>query len=269
MFEELIFPALKKLIKMIVTNFPDLSSITNEGLRELTNPIEQRDSNQRIRKFLTKLPNQPPFFISRKSWDYLSKGMQYYNDSTGNMVEKTWISKDYEVYAFVFCIAFSQNDHNKRAYFRVRTIKKEKTKTAIGPLMTVEVETDNVAYVDLGIAISNRGKPKRDWQDCLKFIDPSDVISRNSIDNEVVLASFSVPHTLSLIPRGFINGDKSIINNEGDIFSKNRIMSLLNRYKDLGSKISFTLQPDNVIGFDFKINVQADTEIKCPPVGVC
>ncbi len=258
---------------MSVTNFPNLSSNRNEGLRELISLSEKRSSNRKITKFLTKLPNQPPFFISRKSWDYLSKGMQIYKDSSGNMVEKTWISSDYEVYAFVFCIAFSQNDLDKRAYFRVRTIKKEKTKTAVGAFMPVEVETDNVAYVDLKKALSNMllpaGTPVSAWQDCLVFVDPSDVITRNSIDSEVVLTSFSVPHILSLIPDGFINGDKSIINNEGDIFGKNRIMSLLNRYTDIGSKISFTLHPDNVIGFDFKINVQAETVIKCPPVGVC
>lgn len=258
---------------MDITNFPDLSLNPDEGLHELTTPNAKSASNRRIRKFLTKLPNQPPFFISKKSWDYLSKGMQIYKDSSGAMVEKTWISLDYEVYAFVFCIAFSQNDLDKRAYFRVRTIKKEKIKTEVGAFMPVEVETDNVAYVDLKKALSNMllpaGTPVSAWQDCLVFVDPSDVITRNSIDNEVVLASFSVPHILSLIPNGFINGDKSIINNEGDIFSKNRIMSLLNRYTDLGSKISFTLHLDNVIGFDFKINAQAETVIKCPPVGVC
>jgi hypothetical protein len=254
---------------MAVTNFPDLSLNTDEGLHELLSLTEKRASNRKISKFLTLLPNQPPFFISKKSWDYLSKGMQYYKDTSGAMVEKTWISADYEVYAFVFCIAFSQNDHDKRAYFRVRTIKKQKINTATGSFMPVEVETDNVAYVDLEIALWNVGKPQRLWKDCLKFIDPSDAITRNSIDNEVILTSFSVPHILSLIPDGLINGDKSIINNEGDIFSKNRIMSLLNRYTDKGSKISFTLHPDNVIGFDFKINVQAETTIKCPPVGVC
>jgi hypothetical protein len=132
---------------------------------------------------LKKVPNQPEFFISNRSWELLANGESL------NEHDKTipWFNTNYrnhEIYAFVFCLAFAKTG----AYFRVRTIIREKgdRRNPLSRSSPLIVETENIAYVDLGTASRNRGLSLENQATCLKFIIPSnDNWLKQEIDSQV------------------------------------------------------------------------------------
>lgn len=104
---------------------PNFESIPNGGLREFTTIDEKVLHNAKIQNFKNVLcPRQPPFYISKEIWDRLIAG-EYENGIK-------WLPVDYEVYAFVFCIAETGYGYiefpSPVYYFRIRTIIRLKTK---------------------------------------------------------------------------------------------------------------------------------------------
>lgn len=216
----------------------------------------------KVQRFLRKIPNQPSFFISRENWDLLANGQ--IRNAKNDIVK--WIPEGFEVFGFVFCVAFNSDVHLftdsvGKAYFRIRTLLK---KTSCD---TIIVEEKNIAYVDVFKALK-RGV------DCLKFIDASDSTQdniRDIIDTEIIVKNkFS-----SKIPKSF-NDKHLFFNNEGGIFAKERIWDtlLLKCYNEAkGTLITLTWSGDKpfqrIISFDFKINGQYNTNLPCPIPEVC
>ena len=159
--------------------FPNLALFPNQGIRELITETEKFEIELDVERFKTLIPNQPAFYISRKNWQKLSKGVHTYLEGGSRYVDKVWLMDGYEVYGFVFCAAIDQKfkskcdllEQNKvkYAYIRIRTIlRKISDEISTNPEIDVFVETNNIAYVDLKTAFSNMENGKRD--DCLKFI---------------------------------------------------------------------------------------------------
>lgn len=243
---------------------------------------------------------QPDFFISRESWDYLRQGIAINMDGS----ENHWLKdnqeyKEYEVCGFVFCVAFHKYDKEenpsywgyvspkhedslaKRAYFRIRTILKNNNKEIL-------VETENIAYANLTIALYNMSKSESN--NCLTFItkldtdNPSVKRLKENIDNVDVIIKDTTGSTArsntSKFPSGFLDSSFShndnvrpIITNEGSTFGSKRIWEDLFavRYEHIGgSLISFVWNgSDNTISFDFKINEELITTLPCPEPTIC
>lgn len=271
--------------------FPNLSFIPNEGIRELSNDIEEYEIELDVERFKTLIPNQPAFYISKESWQKLSRGEHTYQELGGEYVTKKWLKDGHEVYAFAFCVAIDQKFNTecdllkenkaKYSYFRIRTILRKITLELPTSLeIDVFVETDNIAYVDLKTAFSNIKNGKRD--DCLKFINydlgyPASVREKNKVDDEVMIKENEGKLSeINKLPKAFLDEshkNTNIIKNEGLFFGKDRIISLLNRYDDKGTLIAFSLKPDDFIRFQAKINVQVEidgvTGYQCPPYQIC
>ena len=270
--------------------FPNLASIPNQGIRELLNDTEEYIVELDVERFKVLIPNQPAFYISRESWQKLSLGEHTYRELGGD-VDKVWLHHGYEVYAFAFCVAIDQNfktecdllkeNKSKYSYFRIRTILRKITlEIPTSPEIDVFVETENIAYVDLTTAFSNIENGKR--EDCLKFINydlgnPASVRQKNKVDNEVIVKEDEgKPSEVNKLPKTFLdepNHQTTIVKNEGLIFGKERIISLLDRYEDKGTLIAFSLKPNNFIRFQAKINVKVEidgvTGYQCPPYPIC
>lgn len=276
---------------MINISFPNLSRIPNQGIRELLNDIQEYEVELDVERFKTLTPNQPAFYISKESWQKLSRGEHTYRQLGGEYVTNVWMQEEYEVYAFAFCIAIDQNfktkcdlmEENKAkySYFRIRTILRKITpESPTSPEIDVFVETDNIAYVDLKTAFSNVENGKRD--DCIKFINydlgyPASVREKNKVDNEVMIKEDEGKLSeINKLPKTFLdesNNNTTIIRNEGLFFGKDRIISLLDRYDDKGTLIAFSLKSNDFITFQAKINVQVEidgvTGYQCPPYPIC
>lgn len=264
----------------LTTPMSDLPGLQTpeQGLIELRNLAEKRENDLKIEAFKVFAPTQPDFLISNQHWKLLASGISL---DTDHSTEINWLKdtySGYEVYGFVFCVAFRiTHDNQKKAYFRVRNILKK-----IGDdTCDLIVDTDNIAYVDVEKAID---KPS---ENCLIFLSEYDTPDRANlkkvIDDEVYttkkrLAAAKRSAQLARTPRGFIKvegvNEKQtiIIKNEGSIFGKNRIWEqiLNNTYKGKDSRISFTWNGlDKTIGLDFKINAQLATKIDCPDPRIC
>jgi hypothetical protein len=255
--------------------------------------------NQMITDFNEKYPGQPSFLIKKESWDFLRQGK---NPNNGI----SWASQNFEVYAFVFCIAFDQKDIPKAetkskksktsgkfsaskpdltlsaktfAYFRVRTILKVIGQKVKDGKATVLVETNNIAYVSLEKAFANQNNPGGEQQDCLIFVDENDWDIREKINSEVFRKpkpSESIDLRTKNILEIFITTPKSeakIIENEGSIFGKQGIWDkiLVEKY-NLKNDTLISLTWDKQKGtfsFDFKINDEYGTALPCPNPPVC
>ena len=113
---------------------------SNGGLVELDLDLPKKllyDSM--VTEFKRHVPNQPDFFIAKKKWQLLAEGACL----TPSGIKKNWVNKQhegYEVFAFVFCVAFgkleshggcpahleSSTPNPAMAYFRIRTILQKK-----------------------------------------------------------------------------------------------------------------------------------------------
>jgi hypothetical protein len=236
---------------------------------------EKINSNNRIDEFKIKVTDQPSFFISKESWKLLSNGMR-----PGGAI---WVPFGYEVYAFVFCVAFDRQNLSANkpcAYFRIRTILKRIDESVVNGKVAVLVDTNNIAYVNINKALLSS------IDDCVEFLDvsiPAQKSKKDSIDEEVIVKPSSVtiinPYN-SQIPNSFkdfsIDGNiNSIIKNEGSIFGKEGIWdSLLSiggtYHYQKDSLISLTWNKRTKhISFDFKINDQYEALRDCPQPPVC
>lgn len=263
-----------------IPNFPAFTTPL-QGLVEL-DALGISESDARITNFNSKIPNQPSFLIKKEFWEKLANGE--------NMVG-SWLPTGYEVYAFAFCVAFDKQTvtSNPIAYFRVRTILREKGVKAKNKKLPVLVEIDNIAYVDWDTALSNVTKTPDKKVNCLFFIEknnPSHLSRRNRIDEEIVVNPTSVIPTInpynSKIPNSFkdLDSDKkmnSIIQNEGSIFGKdgiwNKLLSAEGKYNfNKDTTISLTWNDvTNHISLDIKINDQygVDSLRDCPFPNAC
>ena len=149
-----------------------------------------------IEAFKRFFPNQPSFYISEASWELLCEGKT-------SRDAKSWLPPNYEVYAFVFCIAMPKSDllnsalpaktnlnYDQYPYFRIRTVIRSTLPVIshdfVGSGITVqgsvilgkpkppqkyyppaELEIDIIAFVDIKQAIENRTLLKP--LDCLRF----------------------------------------------------------------------------------------------------
>ena len=237
----------------------------NGGLRQL-NWIQRICYWFKIQAFKIKVPNQPNFFISTDSWKLLINGSG--QDQAGSW---QWLQEGYEVYAFVFCVAFERERKYSRAngYFRVRTILKN-TKTG-----DIQVSPNNIAFGNLSYAL---GTSKSERSDDLEFVrsEKDGVLER--INEEVIikpdLDTFGNP---AIIPNSFKENigskkERSIISNEGNIFSKYRIWDdILTNYSDAtGTYISLAWnRKTKAIILNFKVNPEYEATVPCPPPPVC
>jgi hypothetical protein len=266
--------------------------------------------NRKVQNFNDIFPSQPPFFISRESWQNLYNGVSL--DSEGKPTN--WAEREhpgFEIYAFTFCLAIHEaikpptpnsNEPTKgyygykpeneafkggKGYFRVRTI-------LINPsTKTIRVETGNIAYVDLGVALDNIKNNKND--NCLKFIVPSDctmpespsaILSRK-VNNEVnnfhtAVVSLEVSVGLTKLNQSIGKIDALAIatilnqkNGYGNYFGSERIKEeIINPKKPIykGSLISLALDLTPVkekFLFNFKVNPEFETDLPCPQPQIC
>lgn len=275
-----------------LSDFSFLSTL-EQGLKELQTVEEKNYFKNQINEFKLMVPDQPVFFISRKSWSNLFNGISYNNDGTLN----NWINAPkyigFEICAFLICIGFHKGEFeqkdpyfgynpltetkkNKKAYFRIRTILKNERL----PLPMVRIEIENIAYGDLEVSL------RSDTVDCLKFITKKDCIIdpkvkklKTKIDEGIyknLKGHPRIPEDISHVPTGFLvpnpnpamSGSTINITNNGNYFGSRRIWTdlLLTMYPaSLGSKISFMWdKSNNSIGQYFKINDDCVTKQPCP-----
>lgn len=264
-----------------IPNFPSFT--TNlQGLVKLKTLRERLASDERIKKFNSKIPNQPSFLIKKEFWKMLANGEN---------MSGSWLPKGYEVYAFAFCGAFFRKkvNSNQIAYFRVRTILKENGVKAKNKILPVLVEIENIAYVDWEIALSNVTKTPDKKENCLFFIDKNNSAQlslKKAIDEDVIVKPSSAIPALnpynSNIPNSFKDLDScenmnSIIQNEGSIFGKvgvwDKLLSAEGKY-NFSKDTTISLTWNNItnhISFDFKINDQynIDSSRDCPYPNAC
>lgn len=257
---------------------------------KMLNTAEKTKTLRDILNFQSHIPLQPFFYITRESWEKLSAG-----------VGIDLNTQKLEVYGFTFCFAITDNDFipnlkyanlyanllDKLAYFRVRTIlvkKKETIKS--GEKTNVYVETDNIAFVDVSIAMNNYFNATR--EDCLVIVNRNtqqrivDGVDRGVQAKNKTSYSSPLPESLKVNPSKE-NPSGMIFKNDGGIFSKERIWDqlLVKEYcHSAGTLVSLAI--GNVPNFDkkrpgfsqrlyfnFKINGQGNTSIDCPFPPVC
>jgi hypothetical protein len=258
-------------MRTIVTNFPDFTSkLTDElkdaGLKEL-DIAGKAKSDFEVAAFQSIITTQPQFMISRKSWVLLKNGQQILYKGTPNEKIISWLPAGYEVFGFVFCTAKNHDlfaNYPNDLYFRIRTIIKKTETNGDGNNMIVEVDTENIAYVDIVRAQKNKNlNPYYLQKDCVIFVENSNTLLRNKVDEGVFLKE----KTRTDLPSQF-QDQGTLIVHEGSIFGKDRIWELISRYTKRGSLVSLKWEL-NDISFDFKINVQSETSIKCPEPSTC
>lgn len=244
--------------RLIDPNFPNLPTYPGEGLIEL--PVVN-NSESKIKDFnalinVNDLNYQPTFFISLDSWKKLFKGLR----KNGSK----WLPDGYEIFGFVFCIAFT-DEIPTRAYFRIRTIIKDKRIKSTTKEIKVEIEIDNIAYVDIEKATRQPGK------NCIKFIDSTfpeyrmvnGAVKRykERISSRPVAFQENPPHVQNLrIPL-------EPYTQEGNIFGRNGHFILNNLKKGAkGSAISFAWDSEKkAFSFIFNINPTGETQyVPCP-----
>jgi hypothetical protein len=264
-----------------ITDFKPFSKIPNGGLKGELDLIQVTEYvNVRIPKIKEFIPDQPNFFISRESWQLLIDGKTISGGS-----EKNWLPPNYEVYGFVFCIATHRNhgnkpNHQERAYFRIRTIIKEISVIDSTDLykIPVLVETDNIAFVELTKALRNNSTPvPSPLENCLEFIAKDDIGSiigtsglplKNEIDLEVKDWKDKQLAKTSIIKFIDVLENRVPIEQEGAIFSKNRIKEILTKYSEAkGTTIDIALSITKpAFNFYFDINPGFTTDgMPCPP----
>jgi hypothetical protein len=273
---------------MTVNNFPSFEDFTgnpnfpDRGLKEI-NFWGKISICFRQWAFKRKVPNQPSFFISRSDWGHLVSGSHITDFKTKY--------PNHEIYGFVFCIAFS-NDlvpntqgsaifSRKLAYFRIRTILRCLTEKHNSKNIEVEVETENIAYVNIETALKNKAEGKSN--SCLEFITKEETlqfpeidIRKNKINTDVIRKQSDVFVNQENIPNTFKQDMKKykilLIQNEGTIFSKERIWNdiLLSHPEAEGIEITLLWNGSkNDITCHFKVNPSYETSIKCPQPQTC
>lgn len=249
---------MSKLVKAdTFPNFDNSFLYPNQGLIELNSPSIKEVTDNHITNFRNRIRNQPPFFISRDSWRQLVNGI--IQTERG---EECWLPKGYEVFAFVFCLAFDKQGY---AYFRIRTIiietSKRKGEVDIrenNKPKTIEalIETDNIATVNIDYALSNvRARVYGTQLDLSQFITvheqgvqspfrkkketkkPKNCLVFPNTDDEKVKINGEVVRKdkLGLLPSVFKDPNNKINLqhlNEGSLFSKQKIWDdiLLSKY---------------------------------------
>ena len=241
--------------RIIDSNFPILTNMPDGGQGIVT--IETGSREENIIAFKRKInPNdlnyQPSFFISRDSWKKLFEGRK----ADGQI----WLPKNYEVYGFVFCIAFN-NDKPEQpvAYFRIRTIIKDK-KTKPNPIaentIKVLIEVENIAYVDI-FKPFKADVPISKQQESIKFVSPTSNPTEYKMVNRAVKNYIKDPMSR--------HKDFTKLTQEGCIFGKNSpYLDNLKIYRK-GSKISFAQLDDGTFTYILSINPDGEINgIKCP-----
>ena len=232
---------------------PDFESIPNGGLRKLTTVDEKILHNAKIENFKRVIcPSQPSFYISKEFWDRLIAGQ--YEDGT------SWLPANYEVYAFVFCIAETSYGYiefpSPVFYFRIRTIirlkseaklpKEQGWKPKILRSQVIygmpEVEISNIAF----IKINSDGEPAG-----FQFVREGDIEQINQRNNDVNTWKHGSGDGQYHVNGGLQNAVQLPVkdsptkfgaiksNQEGVIFSRKRIEEVLKGSK--GTKIEFAL----------------------------
>jgi hypothetical protein len=231
---------------------------------------------------------QPGFYISNESWQLLAEGKQ--KDEFGHV--KKWIDdENYEIYAFVFCIAydvqllngpFLTNFKHSSSFLRIRTILKKKAQLGTSDRETeVLVETDRIAFLDIRAAMAHPGK------DCLRFINgldtgnPAHIAMKTSIDQSILVSKMSqelgVPFNRNIPEKlttrsGLTEATTSKIENEGMIIGKSEIWDqiLNNRYEGKGSNVFIAFcQWSKKAALVLKINDSFASTIPCPKAPAC
>ena len=273
----------------------DTAPGSNRGLFKLT-------FWQRIEYFLKALAfkrrilnqPQPSFFIRKESWERLFAGENVL-EKNNNFKHSDGKKRQYEVYGFVFCVAFTKDKLKKefyekygekdpdqptkyddknmlkggKAYLRVRTILREINQNASSQIINVEVETEAIAFTDLELALGNMGTTT----DSLVFLQPGDP-RITEINSDVIVnhpSGTPAPANNSGIPQTFKDRCGSFIEKEGHIFSKDRMKEILDKYPHSeGSKITLIWnEKQKVISFKIKVNPEYGTEIPCPQPNIC
>lgn len=241
------------------TLFPNLPAFPGEGLVELpiTNNSETKikDFNHLIHG--ANLDYQPSFFISIESWEKLFNGLRA--DGT------KWLPKGYEIFGFIFCIAFNDDHPFPRAYFRIRTVIKGKKIHSNEKEIKAVVEIDNIAYVDIEKALRHPNK------DCTVFINPTSTEYRR-VNNAVKAYKENIHsrpvafQTTPPLSRSILNPPEPFVQ-EGNIFGRHSPFLVHNlKSPAKGAKIAFAWDKEKQsFSFIFNINPIAETQkIPCP-----
>lgn len=244
-----------------VSNFPLLQG--NEGLIEI---IDFNSFDEKIKEFNQKVSKRPPFqpnfSISIRSWDLLFRGEQ--EDRFGNIIK--WLDEfnslhfdadkgKFEVYGFSFCLAFdteftrSDAPFEQFAYYRIRTILKRQNAIINDVTSTVPVTVagDNIAYTKISYGL---GYGKSIRNDDIEFVNSKNIGLLNLIDDEVIIKRSSVtalnPFNGNLPDWAKTHDGDIIFANEGNIFGKKKISSILDIKRIINSIVSIALEPDLV-----------------------
>lgn len=194
------------------------------GLIEV-NESEIANYKKRIDEFNSmisnRIPVQPSFFVSKKSWNLLANGQLESN--IGENVN--WIGTDYcnyEVFGFLFSIAFDTNFKRKDlpneqfAYIKISTIIKN-NQTEPSKISQLIIK-DRIAYTNLYFGFGY-GKSLRN--DDLTFVDSDNIDLINLIDKNVLEKETLKSEITSInrnIPKNFLLSNNK---NESDLISKN------------------------------------------------
>lgn len=236
-----------------------------------------RTKDDRINAFKRQIIGdiaQPDFFISKGSWKRLLNGL--------NERGTCWLPCGFEVFGLAFCLAFKKQISAYHAYFRIRTIIKNKDDGEI------KIERDNIAYVDLEFA------DRFPTKNCLRFITPStknplslnilnvvneDVMNYKNQIFEKPLEQTPVTNIDEILKAKKENPQKPESWNEiakiqeGCVFLKNSpYLNHLWESGSTGSKISIAwTEKTQLVSFVFSINPYGETQgLPCPvPVVAC
>lgn len=257
------------------------------GLQEIGSSVSSKYSlgkesvaettRQNIESFgkLINQTGQPNFFITSSELEELSKGA------------KLTVDKGYEVFGFLFCIAIrkkvnSSNEGAGNAYFRIRTIYKEKG----GSDDNLFVDTQRIAFADLDKAMSTGAK-----NGTVTFLyddtDSKQIAMRKVVTDEVYKKAEWKTFGDGILTKGNLqDGNKKsvVISNIGTSIKKDRLIEILK--KGPFAEISFALSPvddkdpiriiadhkenaSRLFYYHIKVNPEYESDLPCPLPFTC
>ncbi len=251
---------------------------------------ETQNGTHLIQLFNNLVQGQPNFIISRESWQRLSKPTSMKGHFGLHVV-----------YAFAFCFAIERDTSGDlHYYFRVRKLLLPNffdylfSIFSFKPRDSYYVDTQNIAYTDLEIAIANQKNGTN--VDCLTFMNVGGTRKQaKEVNDEVTNFAKEINDPSSnfkinnIVPKSDgpapkIAGNIDLTTQQGVIFTKKRIWDeLLNDKYSAKKRFQGGKPPvDNVnvnfaldertgqIQFVFRINDDYETTgIKCPYPAVC